>query len=329
MPIMNNNINVNDQDERYKRQLKEKIEELKKKRNAVIIVHNYQRDEIQDIADITGDSLKLSQEAMRVDSEVIVFCGVHFMAESAAILNPDKTVLLPVIEAGCPMADMITAEKLRLKKKQHPDAAVVCYVNSSAKVKAESDYCCTSSNAIAVVKSIPNKKIIFVPDKNLAMYVQSQVPEKEIIPWQGFCPTHIRVQEEDIEEAKRLYPDAEVVAHPECNPDVLEKADHICSTGGMFKYCQKSKAKEFIIATEMGMLYKLKKQNPAKIFHLATSHLVCPSMKLTTLGWVAHSLETMTHIITVPKDIAKRAKKALQRMVKITGEAETVALSGY
>ncbi|MEI8176982.1 MAG: quinolinate synthase NadA, partial [Candidatus Omnitrophota bacterium] len=229
-------------DANYKSELRERIRKLKKSRNAVIIVHNYQRDEIQDIADITGDSLALSQAAIKTDAQVIVFCGVHFMAESAAILNPKKTVLLPVVEAGCPMADMITAEKLRMRKKQNPGAAVVCYVNSAAKVKAESDYCCTSSNAIDVVKAIPNKKIIFVPDKNLALYVQSQLPEKEIIPWEGFCPTHIRVQEEDIREMKGLHPHAEVVAHPECNPEVLALADHICSTNGMFKYCREAPA---------------------------------------------------------------------------------------
>ena len=251
------------------------------------------------------------------------------MAESAAILNPGKKILLPVLEAGCPMADMITADKLRAKKQKYPDAAVVCYVNSSAKVKAESDYCCTSSNAIAVAKYISNKKIIFVPDRNLALYVQSQLPEKEIIPWDGFCPTHIRVQEEDIEEAKTLHPNAEVVAHPECNPGVLALADHICSTAGMFKYCKEAKAKEFIIATEMGMLYKLRKENPGKVFYSATEHLICPSMKLTTLGWVVHSLETMTVLITVPEDIRTKAIKALKRMLEITGEAQTAAISGY
>ena len=316
-------------DIKYKDELKKKILELKKKRNAVIIVHNYQRDEIQDIADITGDSLALSQAAIRTDAKVIVFCGVHFMAESAAILNPNKTVLLPVTEAGCPMADMIAAEKLKVKKQQHPDAAVVCYVNSSAKVKAESDYCCTSSNALEVVKAISNRKIIFVPDKNLALYVQSQLPEKEIIPWQGFCPTHIRVQEEDIKEAKELHPSAEVIAHPECNPEVLALADHICSTAGMFKYCKSANTKEFIIATEMGMLYRLRKENPGKQFYSASEHLICPSMKLTTLGWVAHSLETVTNVITVPEEVRVKAIKALKKMLEITGEAQTAVLSGY
>lgn len=316
-------------DLRYKEELKDKIAKLKKARNAVIIVHNYQRDEIQDIADITGDSLALSQAAIKADADVIVFCGVHFMAESAAILNPKKKVLLPVVEAGCPMADMITADKLRIKKQKHPDAAVICYVNSSAKVKAESDYCCTSSNAIAVAKAIPNKKIIFAPDRNLAFYVQSQLPEKEIIPWDGFCPTHIRVQEEDIEEAKKIYPAAEVVAHPECNPGVLELADHVCSTAGMFKYCKSAAAKEFIIATEIGMLYRLRKENPQKIFYAATEHLICPSMKLTTLGWIAHSLENMTVLISVPEDIRLKAIKALRKMLEVTGEPQTAAIVGY
>src|SRR3990167_9310622 len=209
---MNNEMRA---DTKYNENLKKKIARLKKKRNAVIIVHNYQRDEIQEIADISGDSLALSQAAVRTDAKVIVFCGVHFMAESASILNPDKMVLLPVKEAGCPMADMVSSGKLRAMKMQYPDAAVVSYVNSSAEVKAESDVCCTSSNAIEVVKVLPNKKIIFVPDKNLGRYVQANVPEKEIILWEGFCPTHIRVQEEDIMRSKNLCPNAEMIAHPE------------------------------------------------------------------------------------------------------------------
>ncbi len=316
-------------DIKYKQELKDKILALKKKRNAVVIVHNYQRDEIQDIADISGDSLALSQAAIKTEAKVIVFCGVHFMAESAAILNPEKTVLLPVVEAGCPMADMITAEKLKKERQKYPDAAVVCYVNSSAKVKAESDYCCTSSNAIEVAKAIPNKKIIFVPDKNLALYVQSQLPNKEIIPWQGFCPTHIRVQEEDIREMKAAHPEAQVLAHPECNPEVLAVADHVCSTAGMFKYCKGTAAKEFIIATEIGMLYKLKKENPGKVFYFATEHLICPSMKLTTLGWVEHSLETLTNVISVPEDVRLKAIKSLKRMLDITRESPVAALAGY
>jgi quinolinate synthase len=316
-------------DLKYNESLKKTIEKLKKKRNAVIIVHNYQRDEIQEIADISGDSLALSQAAVRTDADVIVFCGVMFMAESAAILNPDKKVLLPVMEAGCPLADMITPEKLRAKKREHPGAAVVCYVNSSAQVKAESDIACTSSNAIAVVRSLKEKDVIFVPDKNLGRYVQSQLPDKNIILWEGFCPTHIRVQEEDVVRAKEQHNGAEVLAHPECNPEVLAQAHHICSTAGMFTYAKKSNAKEFIIATESGMLYKLQKENPDKKFYLPTPHLVCAHMKLITLGWVAHSLEKMVYEIQVAPEIRDKAKKALDRMLFVTGEKSGVVVSGY
>ncbi len=315
---------------KYNQQLKDKILKLKKERNAVIIAHNYQRDEVQEVAEISGDSLALSQAAVRTDAKVIVFCGVTFMAETAAILNPDKTVLLPVIEAGCPMADMITAEKVRAMKAQYPDAAVVCYVNSSARVKSESDICCTSSNAVEIVKSLKDyKRIIFIPDRNLAKYVQSQVPEKEIMLWKGFCPTHIRVQEEDIIEARKIYPDAEFIAHPECEPEVLALADHICSTGGMFKYIKESKSKRFIIGTESGMLYRLKKENPDKEFFLATPHLICPSMKLTTLGWIAHSLEAMVYKIEVPDDVKVKAKITLDRMLQVSGEKPMAATIGY
>ena len=322
-------IKKNDSDIKYNEALKKTIEKLKKKRNAVIIAHNYQRDEIQEIADISGDSLALSQAAVRTDADVIVFCGVQFMAESASILNPGKIVLLPVMEAGCPLADMITPEKLIVKKKEHPGAAVVCYVNSSAEVKAESDISCTSSNAVEVVRSLSEKEIIFVPDKNLGRYVQSQVPEKKIILWEGFCPTHIRVQEEDIVKAKKAHPDTEVIAHPECNPAVLALSDHICSTGGMFTYVKQSKSKEFIISTESGMLYKLQKDNPDKKFYLPTPHLVCANMKLITLGWVAHSLEKLVFEIKVSDEIREKAKKTLDRMLAVTGEKKGVAMAGY
>ena len=316
-------------DLKYNEDLKKKITKLKKKQNAVIIAHNYQRDEIQEIADISGDSLALAQAAVRTDADVLVFCGVRFMAESASILNPDKKVLIPVMEAGCPLADMITPEKLRAKRKEHPKAAVVCYVNSSAAVKAQSDISCTSSNAVDVVRSLTQKEIIFVPDKNLGRYVQSQLPDKEIILWEGFCPTHIRVQEEDIIKAKTEHPDAEVIAHPECNPEVLKLADHICSTGGMFTYVKKSPSKKFIIGTESGMLYKLHKDNPGKNFYLPTGNLVCASMKLITLGWVAHSLEKLVYEIKVDKEVCERAKATLDRMLAVTGEPKGAALSGY
>ena len=291
-------------------------------------MHNYQRDEVQEIADITGDSLALSKAAVRTDAEVIVFCGVNFMAESASILNPDKLVLLPVKEATCPMADMINAEKLKAMRNRYPDAAVVCYVNSSAVVKAESDIGCTSSNAVEVVKSLENREVIFVPDKNLGLYVQSQVPDKKIILWEGFCPSHVRLQEEEVVKTKEMHPDAKFIAHPECNPGVLKLADHICSTAGMFKYVKSSDSKEFIIGTEEGMLYRLKKENPGKLFYMPTDHLICPSMKLTTLGWVAHSLEMLVYEVKVPEEIARRARKSLERMLKVTGEKSGAAISG-
>jgi len=243
------------------------------------------------------------------------------MAESASILNPEKTVLLPVEESGCPLADMITLRNLKEKKAQFPDAAVVCYVNSSAEIKSESDISCTSSNAIEVVRSAPNKRVIFVPDKNLGKYVQRNVPEKEIILWEGYCPTHLRLTEEDVLAAKKQFPSAEFVAHPECKPEVLDMADHICSTAGMFKYTKASKTKEFIVGTEMGMLYKLKKENPDKLFHIPTSHLICAKMKLTTLGWVAYSLENLVYEVKVPERIREKAKKTLERMLSVTTAA--------
>ncbi len=321
--------NIQDKEKKYKETLKKKIVRLKKQRNAVIIVHNYQRDEVQDIADISGDSLALSRAAVRTDADVIVFCGVYFMAETAAILNPKKAVLLPVIEAGCPLADMVNTEKLLKKRKEFPDAAVVCYVNSSALVKAHSDICCTSSNAIEVVRSVSNKRVIFIPDKNLGRYVQANVPQKEIILWEGFCPTHIRLQEQEVIASKAQAPGAEFIAHPECQPQVLVLADHICSTGGMFKYVKASKAKEFIIGTENGMLYKLKKDNPDKKFYMPTQHLVCPSMKLTTLGWVAHALEANEHLIKVPAEVSKKALIAIKRMLEVSDEKPVAAIAGY
>jgi quinolinate synthase len=317
-----------DTNKKYIEKLQKRIAELKKQRNAVIIVHNYQRDEVQDIADITGDSLGLSKAAIKIDADIIVFCGVHFMAETAYILNPNKTVLLPVKEAGCPMADMITPQALKEKKAQYPDAPVVCYVNTSADIKAESDICCTSRNAVEVVRSLKEKRIIFVPDKNLGAYVQSQLPDKKIILWEGFCPTHIGVLPDQIIAAKKSYPEAEFIVHPECNPDVLALADHITSTGGMIQYIKDSDKKEFIIGTEMGMLYRLRQDNPEKKFYLPTEHLLCANMKLTTLGWIVHSLELMVHKVTVPEEIRERAYKSVDRMIKISGEKKWVSVSG-
>lgn len=305
-------------DKKYQEDLKRKIGHLKKEKNAVILVHNYQRPEVQDIADIQGDSLALATAAVKVEAKIIVLCGVHFMAEIAKILNPQKRVLLPVKEAGCPASDMITAKELEAKRKEIPDAACVCYVNSSAVTKAGSDVCCTSANAIKVVRSIPEKKILFVPDKNLGLYVKSQVKDKQVITWRGVCPTHVRVSQEEILEAKKKYPGAEFIAHPECEQKVLKEAGFIGGTGGMLKYVKSSKTKEFIIGTEEGLIYRLKKENPDKEFYSPSSHFICADMKLTTLGWIAHSLELGVYEIKVAEEIRVKAKKSLDRMLEIT-----------
>ena len=300
----------------YLEGLQEEIASLRKERNAVILAHNYQRDEIQAIADICGDSLGLSRQAARTEADVIVFCGVHFMAESAAILSPQKTVLLPVQEAGCPMADMIDVHHLRELKRKHPDAQVVTYVNSSAAIKAESDICCTSANAVEVVNSLDTQKIIFTPDRNLAFYV-SRFSEKEIIAYDGFCPTHILIFADAVKRAKTEHPNAVFVAHPECTPDVVDLADHVCSTSGMYRYVKESDAEEFIIGTEMGILYRLRKQNPQKKFYLPSKHLLCPNMKMTTLDWLAQSLRYMRYKVEVPEAIRQKARRALDRMLEI------------
>ncbi len=294
----------------------ERINRLRKERNAVILAHNYQRGEVQDIADFVGDSLGLSRQAAETKAEVIVFCGVHFMAETAAILSPDKTVLLPDTQAGCPMADMITAEKLKQAKKKHPEAIVVCYVNTSAEVKAESDICCTSTNAISVVQSLNRKQVLFVPDEHLGRYVASKT-DADIIFWPGFCPTHYRVLPEDILEAKSRYPKAKVVVHPECRLEVIMLADEALSTGGIIKYVSTTSADEIILGTELGMAYRLQKDYPHKRVYLATKKLICPNMKLITLDKVAAALENMSPGITVSEDIRARARQALDRMLSI------------
>ena len=297
-------------------ELQQEIRKLLKEKNGIMLAHNYQRDEIQEMADVTGDSLALSQIAAKTDAEVIVFCGVHFMAESASILSPDKTVILPRIEAGCPMADMVTVEKLIEKKRELPGVPVVCYVNSSADVKAESDICCTSANAVKVVNSVDGERVLMIPDMNLSMYT-ARLTTKEVIPWKGFCPTHQYLKPSDVLKMKKQYPDAKFVAHPECTPEVLDLADHICSTSGMYKYAKESDAKEFIIGTEMGILYKLKKENPEKKFYLCSNKLICPNMKLTTLEDVYTGIRDMKNIIKVPEEIRIRAKKSLDRMLEI------------
>lgn len=297
--------------------LAQQIRELLREKNAVLLAHNYMRDEVQEIADITGDSLALSMEAAKTDAEVIVFCGVHFMAESAAILSPEKTVLLPRPDAGCPMADMVSAEGLEALKAKHPGVPVVTYVNSSAEVKAHSDICCTSANAMKVVRSLSEKELIFVPDKNLGQFVAQNAPEKKFIFWEGYCPTHERMTVEAVLRKKAEHPDALFICHPECNPAVTALADHACSTSGMYDYCRSSNAKKFIIGTEAGILYKLRKENRDKEFILASPALVCPNMKLTSLEDILYSLQTMSPVITVPEDIRLRAKQALDRMLAI------------
>ena len=292
------------------------IRDLKKQRNVIILAHNYQIDEVQDIADYVGDSLGLSQNAAKSDADVIVFCGVHFMAETASILCPDKTVLMPDARAGCPMANMITAEALRALKNEHPEATVVCYVNTTAAVKAESDVCCTSSNAVKVVESIREPEVIFVPDKYLAHYVSTKT-EKKIISWNGFCPTHMKILPEHVLQQKKLHPEAEVIVHPECTPPVIALADEVFSTGGMCSYARVSKASEIIVGTEVGILHKLRRENPNKIFYPASESAVCPNMKLTTLEKVLWSLQDMKHEIKVPYEIRLKAKKTVEKMLDI------------
>lgn len=294
-----------------------KIEQLKDQRKAVILAHNYQPGEIQDLADFTGDSLGLSIKASQTQAETIVFCGVLFMAETAAILSPEKTVLLPEKTAGCPMADMITAEQLRRLKQEHPDALVVCYVNSSAEVKAESDYCCTSANAVEVVNSLPeDKRIIFVPDQHLGQFVAERTG-RDLILWPGYCTTHVAITTDDIKAAKAKYPEAIVIAHPECSEPVKALADELLSTSQMLKLAAKGTAKQFIVATETGIIHSLKKQNPDVEFIPASDRAICPNMKKITLDKVIASLEDMQYEITIPEAISTRAKKALDRMVEI------------
>ena len=300
-----------------KDQLIQKIERLKAERKAVILAHNYQPGEIQDLADFTGDSLGLSIQASETDADVIVFCGVRFMAETAAILSPEKTVLIPDKTAGCPMADMITAEQLRQLKQEHPNALVVCYVNSSAEVKAESDYCCTSSNAVEVVESLPtDRKILFVPDQHLGRFVAERTG-RDLVLWPGYCTTHVVITTDDIIAARSKYPDAVVLAHPECSEPVKELSDELLSTGRMLIFVSNSKVKRFIIATENGIIHTLKKQNPEAEFISASQRAICPNMKKITLDKIIASLEDMKYKIGVPEAIRVKAKKSLDRMVEV------------
>lgn len=294
----------------------DEIQRLKKEKNAIILAHFYQIPEIHEIADIVGDSLKLAQEAARATADRIVFCGVHFMAESAKILSPTKKVLLPVIDAGCPMADMVTAEELRALKAEYPGVPVVCYINSSAEVKAECDVICTSSNAVEIVKKMDSDRIIFAPDRNLGYFVQQQVPEKTLILWDGFCITHERLREEEIMQVKLAKPGVKVLAHPECNPSILSHADYIGSTSGILKFARESSDDSFIIGTEMGILHTLRKENPTKTFYLLSPSLVCYNMKKTTLKDVYLALKEDRYDIQVDEVVRVKAVGALNRMLE-------------
>lgn len=296
--------------------LKDKILKLKEEHSAVILAHNYQIGEVQDIADFIGDSLELARKAANLDADVIVFCGVDFMAETAAILSPEKTVLLPAADANCPMAEMITAGELRVLKERFPDAAVVCYVNTSAEVKAESDICCTSSNAVKVVESLDEDKVIFVPDRNLGSYV-ARFTDKQVMPWEGFCFVHDRITPEDVINARKLHPGAEVLVHPECRSEVVDLADHVYSTSGMIEHVCKSENKEFIIGTEVGIIHRMKNDCPDKLCYPLSDNAVCITMKRTDLQKVYNSLESLTPRVTVPEEVAEKARLAIQRMLDI------------
>jgi quinolinate synthase len=297
-------------------ELVEKISALRKRRNAVILVHNYQRGEVQDIADFVGDSLELSRNAAKTTADVIVFCGVHFMAETASIICPNKVVLLPDMNASCPMANMITAERLLAKKKEHPQAVVVCYINSSAAVKAESDICCTSTNAVEVVESLDAREILFIPDQYLGHYVSARTGKKMIL-WPGFCPTHVRIQPERIKELRQEYPQARVVVHPECRPEVIALADEVASTSGMCRYARRDDVREMVVGTEVGLIHRLRKENPGKRFIPVSEQAICPNMKLITLEKVLWSLEEMSPEVKVPEETRLRAIAAVDRMLKI------------
>ncbi len=297
-------------------EIRKEIARLKEERRAIILAHNYQPPEVQDIADLTGDSLELSRAAAGIEGEVIVFCGVDFMAETAAILSPEKIVLLPAEDACCPMAGMITAGELRVVKSRYPDAAVVSYVNTTADVKAESDICCTSSNAVGVVNSLEQDRIIFVPDRNLARYVQ-RFTRKEILPWEGFCIVHDRITPEMVREARDAHPEAVLLVHPECRPEVIDLADQVASTSGIIRQVCSSEKREFIIGTEAGILHRLGRECRDKRCYPLSPEALCRNMKKTDLVKVRDALATLRPRITVPEEIAGRARGAIERMLAL------------
>ena len=295
----------------------QEIEVLKKQRGAVILAHYYQRPEVQDIADYVGDSYALSKLAKELPQQVIVFCGVHFMAESAKIISPEKTVLLPDLNAGCPMAEMVGEEDVIALKKAHPNAAVVCYVNSTAKVKALSDICCTSSNAIRVVNSLPQEDIIFIPDQNLGHYVAQKVPEKNIILFDGYCITHHRIKADDVIKAREALPDAVFAVHPECKPEIVEMADFVGSTSEIIDFVSNSPKEKFIIGTEMGVLHPIQKRNPNKRLYLLSQGLVCPNMKKITLENVKNALLNNEYEMKLDDETIKKARNSLDKMLMV------------
>jgi quinolinate synthase len=297
-------------------QVIEEINRLKKEKNAIILAHYYQNDEIQEVADYIGDSLELSKKAANTDADVIVFCGVRFMAETAKSLSPDKIVLLPAEDAGCLMADMILPEDVLAMKAEHPDAAVVCYVNTTTDIKAVSDYCVTSSNAVKVVQNVPEKEIIFVPDMNLGQYVAERVPEKTFYFFEGFCPTHHFIKPEEVLAMRAQEPDGVIMAHPECRPEVLKLVDFVGSTGQMIQFAKDTPNKKIIVCTEKGILYRLRRDNPDKEFILLSPNLICPNMKKIDLNILLESLKKMQHQIEVDEDMRLKALTALDRMLK-------------
>ncbi len=299
--------------------LTDKIQKLKQEKKAVILAHNYQRAEIQDIADYVGDSIELSRKAMlEKDAQIIVFCAVDFMAESAAILNPSKKVLLPTLGARCPMAQMLTTDEIRRSKTLHPKAPVVLYVNTLAEAKAECDICCTSANAVEVINSLDAKTVLFGPDRNLAEYVAEKTGKTVIpLPEWGFCPTHLLFQPEDVAVLKQQHPNAVVMVHPECSGEMRKEADFIGSTSKMCRYAQEAEAQEFIVGTEEGLMHRLRKENPKKNFYMAYEGAICPNMKLTTLDRLYASLKEEKHVVEVPKAVADKARASLQRMFEV------------
>jgi len=295
-----------------------RLAELKKKRNAIILAHNYQRGEVQDAADLCGDSLELARKAAATDADVILFCGVHFMAETAVMTSPDKTVIMPDPNAGCPMANMITPKELTRLLKVHPGAYVITYVNSTAATKALSDICCTSSNAAKILAQAPtDREVIFIPDQSLGDYA-ARIVGREVVLYHGYCPTHYRMFPADVHRARSEHPDAKITVHPECIRDVRELANHIGSTSQILRFCAETDAKEVVVGSEVGILHRIRKENPGKTFYPLSELADCPNMKLTTLEKMVWALEDMEGVITVEPDIAAKARLAIERMLEIT-----------